>query len=910
MRHRKSHQVRTAIGCLLLLGAGALRCACGQIPRGFVSAAAAFDRSDFPQAERLLREALTHAPNNIFALNLLAVSLDRQEKYTEAETVYARALRLDRNATLLNNFANHWLARGEREKARKYFQETLRLDPRHSNAHYQLAVLDVGERRPAEALRHIQVLPGDEQKQPAVLLVKAQALIQSGQADDAKTTTAPLEAVLSTNPAVAFSLGAMYYQEKLYAEAVRAFEAALRLAPGNFEVLYNLGLAYYRNGDKERSAEVLQRAVHLNGKSADAFYHLAVVLDDLGRHDAAIEFLVRAREVAPEKPEVSLFLARACGQQQFWLDSSEAFEAYLRLKPDDWDVRKELALVYGRLRYFDQAREQMDRYAAARPSDGEGLYLRGLINWHLKRAAAAEEDFKRTLALDPRKAEAWARLGEIAREKNEIDEAERCYRRALEIQPDETNALYGLGQIFNTREQFYEAVPLLEKAVQTRQDEPAPHYQLSLAYRRLGKEDLARAEMEKFQRLRKQSQEGRFLRTGLVSYLREGMKLTERERQARELEYLERAANIKTGDFVILGRLLDAYLTAGKKPQADETIQKWVLTDSNGAASLRVGQILAHHGDYEAAITYFQQAAKYEGQRYAAQVGLAEAQFQLGKYAAALDLLSPLKPAPSDASFHTLRGAILDKLQRFDEALAAYQQAIRADPRRESSYLELGQFFVSHLAYDAALENYRAAQKALPESLRLALSEAIALNLNGHREESYNRLVKIEKRWPEQDLPYILAGISAFTAYRFPDARREFETAAAAESTNPLTYYYLALLESQSAQANSAEALRWAELAVDGDPGFSQARYLLGKICKTLGKTAEARQNLEEAVRLQPNLAEAHYLLGRIYAEAGDTVRAEAETRESIRWHTEVHQVSPEKENILRLLVRVEPAGR
>ena len=179
----------------------------------------------------------------------------------------------------------------------------------------------------------------------------------------------------------------------------------------------------------------------------------------------------------------------------------------------------------------------MNRYVAARPKDAEAFHLRGLIAWHLKRPRQAAEDFRRALELDPRHAESWSRLGGIAREKNEIDEAERCFRRALEIQPTEANALYGLGQILNSRGQFREAVPVLQRAVKSRTAEPAPHYQLSIAYRRLGNEELARTEMETFQQLRKASDAGKFLRTGLVAYLREGLKLSEAERRARETEY-------------------------------------------------------------------------------------------------------------------------------------------------------------------------------------------------------------------------------------------------------------------------------------------------------------------------------------------------------------------------------------
>ncbi len=242
-------------------------------------------------------------------------------------------------------------------------------------------------------------------------------------------------------------------------------------------------------------------------------------------------------------------------------------------------------------------------------------------------------------------------------------------------------------------------------------------------------------------------------------------------------------------------------------------------------------------------------------------MGLADAEFHLGRSEAALKLLAPLKPPPDAAGeYQLLRAVILDKLQRFEDALAAYQQAIRLQPRQEGPYFELGLFFVNHLAYDAALENFRAAQKILPQSFKLALAEAIVLNLAGRREEAFARLRSIQGRWPEQDWSYILAGISAYTAYRFEDSRREFEKATALDSSNPLTYYYLALLESQSSQPKLSEAVRWAELAVEGDPTFAQAHFLLGKLYKTLGRAAEARQSLEKAVHLQPNLAEAHYL--------------------------------------------------
>jgi tetratricopeptide (TPR) repeat protein len=877
----------------------------GQARGAFQAAAEAFAAGDFARSEQLTLDGLKRSPDDPYGLNLLAISLDGERKYREAERVYLEALRRGTNSTILNNLANHYMSVGDKGKARRYYLETLALEPHHSNAHYQIAQMDLDAHEPRQALAHLRSMPGADRDKPVVKLLEAQALFDSGQPGPGRALLGTLDPLSERDASVAFSLGVLEYREKLYPESVRHFETALRQSPGDFDILYNLGLAYHQQGQNERAVQLLGRATKINDRSADAFYHLALVLGQLGRDEAATEALVQAGQLAPERAELNLLLARECQKQEFWLDASEAYSTYLRQKPEDWAARRQLALVYGRLREFDKALLQMNRYVEVRPKDADGHYLRGLILWHLKQSDAAKQDFQRALSLNPNNAEAWARLGEVSREENDLSKAEDCFRRALRLDPRETNALYGLGEILNEQNRYRDAVPVLERAVATRPEEAAPHYQLAIAYRRLGRHDVAESELGKFQRLRGAVEGRKYIRTGLVAYLREGMRLSENERRARELEYLERAAVIRSGDAAILARLLDAYLSEGKPQSAELVIKKWISADGGPETSLKIGEILVDHDQHKAAVPYLEAALQSPKYAPEARLALANAKFQLQEYASALGVLEAVPPPARDLSYDLLRGAIFDKLQRYGDALAAYQQAIKTHPDDERSYLELGLFFVNHQAYDAAIENYRAAAKRLPDSLRIAVAEAIAQNLAGQRQESYEKLRAIEVRWPEQDLPYILAGISAYTAYRFGDARQEFEKAAALESANPLTYYYLALIDSESPEGNPREMLRWAQMAAAGDPNLAEAQLLLGKLYKRLGNGQDARHCLERAIQLQPNLAEAHYLLGRIYAESGESALAEVETRESQRWHREVHAVSPEKEKVVRLLVEI-----
>ena len=62
---------------------------------------------------------------------------------------------------------------------------------------------------------------------------------------------------------------------------------------------------------------------------------------------------------------------------------------------------------------------------------------------------------------------------------------------------------------------------------------------------------------------------------------------------------------------------------------------------------------------------------------------------------------------------------MLDRLKRDHKTLDAYRKAIQLDRRQENSDLELGAFFVRHVAYEAAVEEFRAAEKIPPEALQL-----------------------------------------------------------------------------------------------------------------------------------------------------------------------------------------------
>ena len=89
----------------------------------------------------------------------------------------------------------------------------------------------------------------------------------------------------------------------------------------------------------------------------------------------------------------------------------------------------------------------------------------------------------------------------VAAERGQHEEAERLLRRALALDAKNYPAAYDLGRLFVRLKRYAEALPLLESTARFSGQDPGVHYQLFLAYSRLGRKADADRELETFKRL-------------------------------------------------------------------------------------------------------------------------------------------------------------------------------------------------------------------------------------------------------------------------------------------------------------------------------------------------------------------------------------------------------------------------
>jgi tetratricopeptide (TPR) repeat protein len=322
--------------------------------------------------------------------------------------------------------------------------------------------------------------------QPAWLLL---GLCYQKQHDPAHAIT-PLRQAVTLNPAdktARFELADAYFSTRQTKLASEQFEAAARLDPKNAKALLGLGITYL-----ELYADALHGA-HLAAQKrwAEAFMlyrgaladspslpgahaGLAKVYRETGHSKwAAVEGALekrphpsysdqvedvekRLRQLG-DRTELHEFLARLSETVGSRAEAAQEWKQAARLAPEDRRIQGPLARALWRNREYDEARPVLEQLARDEPRAAEWNYLLGDLLYREQQSDAALTYLMASVRMDP---------GNLA-------------ARAV------------LGRVYMQLGRMEEAIPQIEAAIDSDED-GSLHYQLGLAYRRLGRADEAR----------------------------------------------------------------------------------------------------------------------------------------------------------------------------------------------------------------------------------------------------------------------------------------------------------------------------------------------------------------------------------------------------------------------------------
>ena len=390
---------------------------------------------------------------------------------------------------------------GRLGEAEQLYRAILKVVPDHPDANHNLGVIATQTGNPASALPHfkaaLEANPGDGQ----YWLSYAEALFQSGMADEARRILAEgrnkglhgpsvdeLEQRLSgaqANPGMNTLLA--HFSQGRLAEAETAARSILSKSPREIMAWKVLGVVLSQTRRTVEAHEALQRAVELSPRDAEAHNVLGIVLKDLRRPEEAETSYRKAIEIRPDYAEAHCNLGALLGELGKLPEAEASYRKAISINPDFSGAHGNLGLTLQSLGRLEEAENSILRAIGINPNDPAAHFNLGNIQKEMGRLPAAEASFRRALELDPSYAEAFCNFGNVLKDLGKSSEAEKSYRRAIEIKPDFAWAYCNLGISLLDRGHFEESESCCRTAIKLRPEFAAFHYNLANALMSRGK---------------------------------------------------------------------------------------------------------------------------------------------------------------------------------------------------------------------------------------------------------------------------------------------------------------------------------------------------------------------------------------------------------------------------------------
>lgn len=226
-------------------------------------------------------------------------------------------------------------------------------------------------------------------------------------------------------------------------------------------------------------------------------------------------------------------------------------------------------------------------------------------------------------------------------------------------------------------------------------------------------------------------------------------------------------------------------------------------------------------------------------------------------------------------------GLLLIRKSRFDQAAAMLVPEAHGDSLATEVRFALG----------LALLHKDVWPEAVPSSeinLVQSAGEISLLLHNSKYDAAFPKLEELIKAHPTTPMLHYVYGIALFSFSRFDEAAAQFAAESRVNPESELPYVQGAFVELEARRP--ADALVFAQHAVELAPHSAEAHYVLGRSLLDSGKFADAVKELEAAAKINPGSPEVHFNLAKAYAKLGRQEDARRERQRFGQLNSEIER--------------------
>lgn len=402
----------------------------GQVEALLGLARLAAQEQQLSATELLLAQALNNAPANLDALRLQGDLLRLQGKNGAARLAYMHILKLKPDNTQAHiDLANLDILENRYLEAAAQLATARKTAPNSLGLLQAQAMLDFRQGKNKAALQSLQlVLRAAPEHMPAILLAGAVQL-KLGSPQLAETY---LQRFLAVYPTHVYALKMMASIELMRGKtdaALDLLQPALSTFPNDVELLSLAGEAHLRARRYDKAAAFFEQANTLAPDTARLHAALGMSHLGMGENSRAIDELERASVLDKNTPQVGTILVLTLLRHQ---QNDKALATVKMLEQQQGTNPLLLNLkggVYLALRDVPAARASFEQALGMDP-----VYLAALNNLAQldlagKKPQQAQQRFERALAKAPKNADLCAALAKLAASQGKTDEARRWLER-------------------------------------------------------------------------------------------------------------------------------------------------------------------------------------------------------------------------------------------------------------------------------------------------------------------------------------------------------------------------------------------------------------------------------------------------------------------------------------------------
>jgi tetratricopeptide (TPR) repeat protein len=298
-----------------------------------------------------------------------------------------------------------------------------------------------------EALDILDKIPSDCEQYPNSLLLKSMILAIEGNREESLEIFERFFAIHGflenkdmedSDKLYMYGLSLFFNEE--YGNAIKFFNASLRLNPNQSEVLFYKSSSFAFLGRFKKAIKIIDDAIRLDSNNSNFWNNKGAFLSELNFIGKAHKAFDKAISIEPNSDSWSNKGVLYCRNDDFD-HALHCFDEAIKLNPNDIDSIVGKASIYSELKDYEKADECFDRAEKIDANDITYLAEKGKHLLNQDEFQKSIEYFNECLKIDDEVAVVWMYKAMALSALNCDEESEKCAKKALELDPNSLSVL-------------------------------------------------------------------------------------------------------------------------------------------------------------------------------------------------------------------------------------------------------------------------------------------------------------------------------------------------------------------------------------------------------------------------------------------------------------------------------------